>query len=75
MNQVEKPQLFTELNPEEAASVNGGWYDECGNWHRPRRYYRTRYRRHYYRPYRVRYYSYTPRYYSRVSYSSSYNCY
>jgi len=70
VNQVEKPELFTELNAEEAASVNGGYY-VC-YWRSPRRYYYGCHRR-YYRSYRSSYYyprsySYS---YSRVYYSRS----
>ncbi|MBE9228630.1 hypothetical protein IQ264_24785 [Phormidium sp. LEGE 05292] len=67
--EIEKPELFTELNSEEAASVNGGCYGYYG--------YRRRYRRAYYgyyRPYR-RYYRtsyYYPRYYS--YYRTGYGC-
>ena len=69
--EIQKPELFTELNSEEAASVNGGHYGYYG--------YRRRYRRAYYggygyyRPYRRYYYRtsyYYPRYYS--YYRSSY---
>ncbi|MFB2839607.1 hypothetical protein [Floridanema evergladense] len=65
--EIQKLELFTELNSEEAASVNGGYY-YCGYGYR-------RYRRSYYgyRPYYRRYYRasyYRPRYYSyyRTSY-------
>ncbi|MFB2878232.1 hypothetical protein [Floridanema aerugineum] len=78
--QIEKPELFTELNSEEAASVNGGCYYGGYGY---RRYRRTSYYggyRSYYRPYRVYYrtYYYRPRTYTyyRASYGygGGYGC-
>ncbi|HEY9299293.1 MAG TPA: hypothetical protein VIQ31_23615 [Phormidium sp.] len=71
--EIQKPELFTELNSEEAASVNGG-YHYC---YYPRRYRRSSYRS-YYRPryYRTSYH-YRPRtytYYSTSYSNSGYGC-
>ncbi|OKH39962.1 hypothetical protein NIES2119_03145 [[Phormidium ambiguum] IAM M-71] len=74
--EIEKPELFTELNSEEAASVNGG----CHYYgYSRRRYRRSSYYGGYYRPYRRYYrtsYYYYPRSYSyyRTSYSGGYGC-
>lgn len=71
--EIQKPELFTELNSEEAASVNGGHYG-----YGYRRYRRSSYYGGYYghrrRYYRSSYYYY-PRSYSyyRTSYSG-YGC-
>lgn len=68
--EIQNPELFTELNSEEAASVNGGYYG-CGYGYRR---YRRSYYGGYYRPYRRYYrtsYYYRPRTYTyyRTSYS------
>ena len=73
--EIQKSELFTELNSEEAASVNGGCY--YGGY---RRYRRSSYYGGYYRPYRSYYRTsyYYPRSYSyyRTSYNygGSYSC-
>ncbi|MBE9228632.1 hypothetical protein IQ264_24795 [Phormidium sp. LEGE 05292] len=78
--EIQKPELFTELNSEEAASVNGGYYGCYYGGYGYRRYRRASYGYGYYRPYR-RYYRtsyYYPRYYSyyRASYGygGGYDC-
>ncbi|MGA9383250.1 MAG: hypothetical protein WBV73_31185 [Phormidium sp.] len=77
--EIQKLELFTELNSEEAASVNGGCYHYYGYRHRRyrRAYYGSYYRPYYRSYYRTSYY-YRPRYYSysRASYGygSGYGC-
>ena len=75
---IEKPQLFTELSAEEAATVNGAHYYYYGHYPRVRRVrYHYGYRRHRYSYYGYRYPRYSYASYSsyRPRYTSYYDCY